>query len=519
MTYRIGIDVGGTNTDAVLLDDRLRLVTKVKVPTTPDVETGICEALHRVIKDSGVPPEHIGYAMLGTTHCTNAIVERKRLNRVGIIRIGLPATTAVPPMTAWPADLKAELSPTVAMVKGGVEYDGRMIAPLDEEAVRAACQKMMEKVDAVAITSVFSPVSREHEERAAAIVAEEMGADVPVSLSHEIGSIGLLERENATIVNAALIMTARTVAEGFRRALEREGIRARLFFGQNDGTLMSVEYAQKYPIRTIACGPTNSIRGAAHLSGCTDGVVIDVGGTTTDVGVLVRGYPRESSVAVEIGGIRTHFRMPDLLSVGIGGGTLVRVENGRVRLGPDSVGYRLVEKGLAFGGDAWTLTDTAVALGVMKGERMPLLDRDRCEQVYRLMVAEVEEALDRMKTQAGPVPVVLVGGGSAMLPEQLAGASEVIRPDHFEVANAVGAGIGQIGGQVDRIYSLADQSRDQALAEAEETARADAVQAGADPSRLQVVEVEEIPLAYLPGNAVRIRVKVAGPFKGCASPF
>jgi N-methylhydantoinase A/oxoprolinase/acetone carboxylase beta subunit len=89
---------------------------------------------------------------------------------------------------------------------------------------------------------------------------------------------------------------------------------------------MYSEYALRYPILTIACGPTNSIRGAAHLSGLNDALVVDIGGTTTDIGVLMQGFPRQSSAAVEIGGIRTNFRMPDILSIGIGGGTIVRLD-------------------------------------------------------------------------------------------------------------------------------------------------------------------------------------------------
>ncbi len=127
---------------------------------------------------------------------------------------------------------------------------------------------------------------------------------------------------------------------------------------------MSVDYAVKYPIFTVACGPTNSLRGASYLSQLSDAIVVDIGGTTSDVGVLVQSFPRESSLAVEIGGARTNFRMPDLVSIGLGGGTIIRIkDNGEYTVGPDSVGYRLQEKSLIFGGDTLTATDVAVALG------------------------------------------------------------------------------------------------------------------------------------------------------------
>lgn len=513
MKYRIGIDVGGTNTDAVLLDEQLKVVYEVKSPTTADVSSGIFEALRSVVQGSGVNPQEVRYAMLGTTHCTNAIVERKRLNRVGAIRIGKPATTAVRPMMGWPEDLRAAIGENWNIVSGGYEYDGRTIVLLDEEEIREVCQSMKGMVDTVAISGVFSPANAEQEKRAAAIVREELGESVSISVSHEIGSIGLLERENATILNAALIETAKMVAEGFREALKKNGIEhAGIYFGQNDGTLMSLEYAIRYPILTIACGPTNSIRGAAHLSGRKDGLVVDVGGTTTDIGVLVNGFPRQSSLAVDIGGIRTNFRMPDILSVAIGGGTIVRREGDTIKLGPDSVGYQLHNKALINGGDTMTATDVAVAMGRLQwpGAQLEGIDHELCKKVDQKLVADVEDAIDRMKTSPTLVPVILVGGGSVLLPDEMKGVSEVIRPEHFGAANAIGAALGQVSGQIEKIYSLDEMTREEALEEARMGAVHEATAAGADPATIEIVHLEDIPLAYLPGNAILIRVKAAG---------
>ena len=125
---------------------------------------------------------------------------------------------------------------------------------------------------------------------------------------------------------------------------------------------MALEYATRYPILTVASGPANSIRGAAFLSGLQNAVIIDVGGTSTDVGILVNGFPRESAIAVEIGGVRTNFRMPDLISIALGGGTRIQTTDG-LRIGPDSVGYRITEEALVFGGETLTLSDVAVADG------------------------------------------------------------------------------------------------------------------------------------------------------------
>ena len=136
-----------------------------------------------------------------------------------------------------------------------------------------------------------------------------------------------------------------------------------MLFAQNDGTLMDLDFAARFPILTIGSGPANSIRGAAFLTGMTDALVADVGGTSTDFGMIVNGFPRESAYAVDIGGVTTNFRMPDVLAIPLGGGTVVREGDGGARLGPDSVGYRLPSDALVFGGATPTLTDAAVVAG------------------------------------------------------------------------------------------------------------------------------------------------------------
>ncbi|MBO8136949.1 MAG: hydantoinase/oxoprolinase family protein [Desulfotomaculum sp.] len=512
MSYRIGIDVGGTNTDAVILDKNLVPIAKAKTPTTADVTSGIYNAISLVLNQKEVDRSEIKYAMLGTTHCTNAVVERKRLNKVAVIRIGLPATGAIKPLTGWPQDLKEAIGNMYFLVGGGHEFDGREIAPLDEKAIRDIAKQVKGVADSVAITSVFAPVSTDHEKRAAEIIKEELG-DIPVSLSHEIGSIGLLERENATVLNAALVDVARTTAEGFKDALAREGIDAKIYFGQNDGTLMSVDYAVRYPILTIACGPTNSIRGASFLTKHKNALVVDVGGTTTDVGVLVNGFPRQSSIAVEIGGVRTNFRMPDLISIGLGGGTVVREGSEGITIGPDSVGYRITEAGLVFGGNTLTTTDVVTALGkaaIGDVTKVKDLNQDMLKQTYKKIVSMAEEVVDRMKTSSEPIPVILVGGGSVILPDELVGASEVLRPEHYDVANAIGSAIAQVSGQIERVFSIDELGREGALKMAKDMAIEEAVKAGADPATIEIVEIDDVPLAYMPGNATKIRVKAAG---------
>jgi N-methylhydantoinase A/oxoprolinase/acetone carboxylase beta subunit len=444
--------------------------------------------------------------MIGTTHFTNAVVEGRRLARTGVIRLGLPATEALPPMVGWPAALREVVGGDVRICHGGHEFDGRRISGVDrDELKRVAVDFGAQGIRTVAISAVFSPVNAEAELEAAEVIASEL-PDAAISLSHEIGRIGLLERENAAIMNACLRELAAHIVQAFHAALAELGIDAPVYLSQNDGTLMAVDYAERYPVATFASGPTNSMRGAAFLSGLTDCAVVDIGGTTSDVGILQHGFPREAALAVEIGGVRTNFRMPDVLSLGIGGGSHVV----GTEVGPQSVGYELTSRALVFGGDVLTATDLAVAAGLIElGDPDCVAGIDAGPALARI-AERIAETVDRMKTSAADVPVVVVGGGSVLLGERLSGASELVKPEHYAVANAIGAAIAQVGGEVDKIVALEGTTRAAAIEEAKAEAVEKAVLAGAERDGIRIVDVEDVPLAYLAGDATRIRVKAVG---------
>lgn len=507
---RIGIDVGGTNTDAVLMNGT-QVLASTKTPTTPNVSDGITTALQTLVNDSGVPVAQLDAVMIGTTHFTNAVVERRRLQPTACIRLGLPATVCLPPMVDWPDDLAEVVGRNYYLAHGGHEFDGREISPFDPAEIRQIAGEIAGKgIKAIAISSVFSPVNTTFEEQTAAIVKEVI-PDAHITLSSQIGRIGLLERENAAIMNACLRDLAIRTVSGFKKALADMQITAPFYISQNDGTLMNADFATDYPVLTFASGPTNSMRGAAFLSGLKDAIVIDVGGTTTDVGVLQHGFPRVAALAVSIGGVRTNFRMPDTLSIGLGGGSLIRTDP--VRVGPQSVGYELTTKAKVFGGDTLTTTDICVAAGHVEiGDKGAVVGIDPA--LIKAVEDKIEEmvnvAVDRMKTSAVAMPVIIVGGGSILIQRPVAGAAEIVKPNHFAVANAIGAAIAQIGGETDRIFSLAGMTRDEALAMAKQEAVDKAVAAGAARETVEIVDVEEVPLAYLPGNATRIAVKAVG---------
>lgn len=513
---RIGIDVGGTNTDAVLIDGAGAVLASIKVATTVDPLDGIREALRGVL--DGQDASLVSRAMLGTTHPANAIIQRQGLDKVGVLRLALPSSTAVNVGAAWPQDIRDVVLGPTAIIEGGHEYTGAEISPLDETAVRRlANEAVAAGCKAIAVSGAFSPASPEHELRSAEIILDEIGDALSVSLSHQVGALGLLERENATILNASLLTVSHAVVYGFQTALSDNSLDVKAYLTQNDGTLMTAEQAAKNPVLTLASGPTNSMRGACALAGVNDAIVVDVGGTSADAGILVDGFPRESTAAVEVGGVRTNFRMPDLISIGLGGGTIVRDEATGLRIGPDSVGYAVSTEALCVGGSTLTLSDISLAAGRLEGFGDASLVSDLDADLVARSTAWVDEQIsilaDRMKSSRDAVPLLAVGGGAHLVPESLDGVSEVVQPPHHGVANAYGACISEASGSVDKVYSYDIDGREECIDDARAAAVALAVESGADPADTRITSVSEIPMTYVPGGGCRVVVKAVGPLQ------
>ena len=506
---RIGIDVGGTHTDAVLVEGD-QLLQATKVLTTSDVLSGVIDALDHVTTDLDAQAQ-VEAVMLGTTQFTNAVVERRDLVPVAAIRVAGPSGRGIDPKIGWPADVAAALGEHSWTVAGGYLYDGRPLADLDlGEIDRVIAELKTSNVEAVAITSAFSPMNAEPE----TVVADRIAAALPhmrIVKSHELGRLGILERENAALLNASLLPLAERVVDSLTAAVHARGLRSRFFISQNDGTLMNASFARSFPALTFASGPTNSLRGAGLLTGLTDAIVVDIGGTTSDIGVLVEGFPRESTAITGVGGVRTNFRMPDLLTIGLGGGSLVAADGTQV--GPESLGHRLVDDGLVFGGSTLTATDIQVAAGLAEigsPDLVAHLGPDVVTAARTTMANTLDVAIERMKPDEGPMPVVLVGGGAILVDGDLPSASRVIRPENAGVANALGAAQAQIGGEAERLISYAQCERSNAIEDVSAEAARSAIAAGADPETIHVVDVEEIAMSYMDGNVNRVRVKVVG---------
>lgn len=396
------------------------------------------------------------------------------------------------------------------------------MAPPSMRSTRSPCAQSPRRSPSPATgtspsSSIFSTVNPEPELLAERILLEELPG-VTVTRSALVGRVGLLERENATILNASLLDLAGRVIDGLEHAVATAGIDAPILLSQNDGTVMTLDRARLFPIFTIASGPTNSMRGAALLTGIDDAVVVDVGGTTCDVGLLQRGFPRESTVAMSLAGVRSNFRIPDVLSFALGGGTIISDDGQTV--GPESVGFRITEKALLFGGDTLTFSDIAVAAGATPmgdAARVADVSPETISAAMAIVGARVVHAVEKAMLRADDTPVIVVGGGGPLL-AVVPGLEDLVIPENAGVANAVGAAFAEAGGEVDRVFNLAGRSRVEVLDQAKAEAIAKAVEAGADPDTVRIVDAEDVPLTHLGGgSAVHVRVKAAGPFARSAA--
>ncbi len=288
------------------------------------------------------------------------------------------------------------------LVSGGYFFDGSEISPLDEEEIRSVIRRALAlDIGTFCVCGVFSSCRPDQEERAGEII-REMSATAYITLSYEIAGLGLSERENAAILNACLRPLATRTIGALQAALP-PGVP--FFLTKNTGTLLSAEDATRWPVFTFTSGPTNSMIGAAHLSGIKDGIVIDVGGTSIDIGVIVDGRPRQTHAVSSlvllsffiryliqnvklIDNIRVNVTVPDTFSLPLGGGTVIHVNknDGSVQVGPDSVAYRLEQEALAFGGQTITGTDVALAAGLATGVSFDLKQYSAIYLKFRLVI-------------------------------------------------------------------------------------------------------------------------------------
>jgi N-methylhydantoinase A/oxoprolinase/acetone carboxylase beta subunit len=327
---RVGLDTGGTFTDAVALDGERRVLASAKALTTHwDLSVGLGEALRAVL--SALPQaarrQDVALVSVSTTLATNAVVEH-RFSPVCIVLIGFDD-----PMVER-SGLKREGSGVIVRVRGGHEATGEEAQALDEASVVAAVERFGSEVEAFAVASMFSVRNPSHERRAHDLIRARSAK--PVTCSYELSSqLDAPKRALTAALNARLTPQIAHLLEALGQVLEREGITAPVMVVKGDGTLMRAEVALEYPVETVLSGPAASVVGAGFLSGLDDFVVADMGGTTTDVAIVRGGRPVIRAEGAAIGGWRTMVEAIDVHTCGLGGDSEVGFDREhRLMVGP-----------------------------------------------------------------------------------------------------------------------------------------------------------------------------------------
>ena len=335
MAYLLGIDTGGTYTDAVLLDDDTNtIVARAKALTTrPDLSQGIGAAMDEVLRLSTIEPADVAMVSLSTTLATNALIEGQG-GRVGLVFIGFEEAELNK------ADLSEALGDDpVLFISGGHGHGGQAVQSLDEIALLAGIESKFTNLTGVAIASRFATRNPEHEIAARDIVRDKLG--IPVTCSHELSqALGGPKRALTAVLNARLIGLIDRLIAATMIHMARRNIDARLMVVRGDGALISADLARERPIETILSGPAASIAGAQWLSGAQNALVSDIGGTTTDICLLKDGVPKIDPQGAKVGKYRTMVEAVAMRTFGLGGDSEVSVNDGLgggLRLGPKRV--------------------------------------------------------------------------------------------------------------------------------------------------------------------------------------
>ncbi len=326
----LGIDTGGTYTDGVLLDDASgQVLTSFKSLTTrQDFALGIEAVIDGIRIDD---PAAIKMVSISTTLATNAIAEGKG-RRVGLLLIGYD-----PELIAKFKMAQRFGTPYYAYIAGGHDLYGREKAPLDLSAIRQTVDAFRHQVDAIAVSSYFSPLNPEHETEAYAAIRQM--CELPVVLGHQLSTkLGSVERATTAALNASLLAVLQELMVAVRQAMARRNIDAPLMVVRGDGTLMSAEFAADTPVETIHSGPAASAIGGRFLSGLDDALVIDVGGTTTDIALVEGGQVAVSEEGATVNGYKTAVSAANILSIALGGDSHIHLKAGnKLAIGPERV--------------------------------------------------------------------------------------------------------------------------------------------------------------------------------------
>ena len=541
----IGLDVGGTHADVVLLGNE-GVINEIKVPTDPtDLFDTVLTALEKITAD--IDPAKIIRMVMSTTLTTNAIIQKK-LPQVGMIVSGGPG---VDPHFYRTNDHFECLS-------GSIDHRGREVEPVQAAAIDRIREKFLAAgIRHVGVVTKFSVRNAAQE---MAIARQLEGHFEKVFLGHRIsGNLSFPRRIATTYLNAAVYPIHREFFEAVNNSLTRKGLKVPIRILKADGGNMNFEASIDYPAQTTLSGPAASVMGSiAFGPEKGDALVMDIGGTTTDMAILVDQVPLLAPQGIELGGFKTLIRSLETHSIGIGGDSAVRIENGRIQVGPHRNG-----PAMAHGGPSPTPTDALVLLGkARKGSRelaargfAPIAEQlgvtieDAAFQVFdhtcRQILKAAEEMVERINRQpvytihemqdgyqVQPTTILVLGGPAPLFAEHLETLShyQVGVVPRWTVANAIGAALARTTCEVnlyadteqqiatapeENFTTRVDRSFDQAQARqmALDLLQKKAVARGANPAHLEMEVTEELQFNmvrgfHTTGRNIRIRAQV-----------
>lgn len=437
MAYVIGIDTGGTYTDAVLLDSSKKapnsILRKAKEFTTHEkLEVGIRNSIVN-LELTNSEKEVIDKVVLSTTLATNATVERK-IHKVGLILLGgRPRGT-----------LATEY---VREVRGQVNIKGRVLFDIDKEEVKNAVEKLIPNVESIAVSGVAS-VRNPFLEQKVRTVINSM-CDKPVVCGHELANdLGFLERTNTAIINAGLLPIINGFVKAIREVLTEQCIKAPVFVVKGDGAITKIDVIQNTPVDTVLSGPAASIIGAINLTKFDDAVVADMGGTTTDTGMVRNKRVELSLDGARVGEWKIRIKSAKLYTFGLGGDSGIKIRNGVIEIGPGRV-----LPACRGGDDTVTPTDIlhytdefvawnkekAVEAIVKQAEKVGINPDEYVCKVKDAIAKKIADNLSNYKTTK--LPIIAIGAPAESwyrIAKEKYGFKLVV-PKHYEVANAVGA--------------------------------------------------------------------------------
>jgi N-methylhydantoinase A/oxoprolinase/acetone carboxylase beta subunit len=541
----IGLDVGGTHTDVVLLGQE-GLARQIKVKTNPsDLFATVLMGLEKITE--GIDPKHIRRAVLSTTLATNRIVQN-RIPEVGMIVSAGPGID--------PALFRT--GPHYHMVAGAIDHRGREVTPIDEaQVVKVADDLRANGIQYVGVVSKFSVRNADHEEAIGELIRDRFEK---VFFGHRIsGNLNFPRRIATTFLNASVYPIHKEFFEAVVRSLTQKGLSVPIRILKPDGGNMRFEASIDHPAQTILSGPAASVMGSvAFAPRDEECLVLDIGGTTTDMAVLVNGVPLLDPMGIHIGEHKTLIRSLETVSIGVGGDSAVRVADGKIHIGPDRLGMAM-----AYGGPMPTPTDAIFLLGIGEGgdlekaregiravaDSLGTDIQDTANQIFekacQTILDEAGKMIDRINAKPvytvhelweghrlQPRRILVLGGPAPWFAKGLSRLSEsrVDVVPRWEVANAIGAGLARTTCEVtffadtEREIATAPEenfssvipssyTKEDAIAATLDLLRSKAIARGANPEHLELEVIDAMSFNmvrgfYTTGRNIRVMAQV-----------